>query len=78
MNNSNNNSMYYRYFMYSAEEEDMKIKLNPNSEFGIISVRGVPKKYTSIVTDPNNSRADAIVIWKGDIRKANYTYPNKK
>jgi hypothetical protein len=68
--------MYQRYFMYSAEEEAMKIRVNGNNaKFGVVIVKGSPKKYTSMVTDPKNSRADAIVVAKGDIRKIKYNPP---
>lgn len=76
--NSAPSSMYYRYFMYSAEEESLKQKVHgSNAAFGTVSVRGVPKRYTSIVRDPSESKADAIVICKGDIRKIKYTPPQK-
>lgn len=78
MSANTKNSLYYRYFVYSAEEEALKQKVNgPDTEFGTVSVRGVPKRYTSIVTDPANTKADAIVVWKGDIRKAKYTHPKR-
>jgi len=77
MNNAS--SMYLRYFVYSAEEEALQIKVHgPNTSFGTVSVRGVPKRYTSIVRDPNDSKPDAIVLIKGDIRKIKYTPPQKK
>jgi hypothetical protein len=69
-------SLYYRYFVYSSEEEALKIKLHgANAKFGTVIVRGVPKRYTSIVTDVNNAKPDAIVVIKGDIRKIQYTPP---
>lgn len=75
---SNTQSMYYRYFVYSAEEEALRIKIHgTNASFGTVIVRGVPKRYTSIVTDPKDSKPDAIVIIKGDIRKIKYTPPHK-
>lgn len=71
-------SMYQRYFVYSAEEEELKKKVHgANASFGTVIVKGVPKKYTSIVTDVNASKADAIVVAKGDIRKIRYTPPGK-
>ena len=71
-------SMYYRYFVYSAEEEALKQKVNGiNAEFGTVSVRGVPKRYTSIVADPSKTRPDAIIVCKGDIRKIKYTHPKR-
>ena len=74
----NASSMYHRYFVYSAEEESLKQKVHgPNATFGTVSVRGVPKRYTSIVRDPNESKPDAIVLIKGDIRKIKYTPPQK-
>ena len=39
------NSMYYRYFLYSAEEEALRQKIHgKNASFGTVSVRGVPKR----------------------------------
>ena len=71
-------SMYYRYFVYSSEEESLKQKVHgANATFGTVFVRGVPKRYTSIVRDPSESKADAIVLIKGDIRKIKYTPPQK-
>ena len=71
-------SLYYRYFVYSAEEEAMKIKLyGNNASFGTVSVRGVPKRYTSIVSDISQSKPDAVVVIKGDIRKIKYTPPSR-
>lgn len=71
-------SMYYRYFVYSAEEEALKQKIHGiNAEFGTVIVRGVPKKYTSIVTDITKSKSDALVICKGDIRKIKYFPPSR-
>ena len=71
-------SMYYRYFIYSAEEEKIRKKVHgPNASFGTVIVRGIPKRYTSIVTDPNKSKADALVVIKGDIRKIKYTPPTR-
>lgn len=75
---TNASSMYHRYFVYSAEEEALKQKVHgANATFGTVSVRGVPKRYTSIVRDPAESKSDAIVLIKGDIRKIKYTPPQK-
>ena len=72
------NGMYYRYFLYSAEEEALRMKIHgKNASFGTVSVRGVPKRYTSIVTDPANTKADALIVCKGDIRKIKYMPPSK-
>lgn len=72
-----NQSMYYRYFVYSAEEENLKQKIHgKNAKFGTVIVRGVPKRYTSIVANLADSKADAIVVIKGDIRKIKYTPPS--
>lgn len=71
-------SMYYRYFVYSAEEEALRQKIHGiNASFGTVIVRGVPKRYTSIVTDMNNTRPDSLVVCKGDIRKIKYTPPSR-
>lgn len=73
-----NKSLYYRYFVYSSTEEDMRIKLNgQNAAFGTVIVRGVPKRYTSIVADMSKTNADAIIVTQGDIRKIKYTPPGK-
>lgn len=75
---ANQQSMYYRYFVYSAEEEALKQKINGvNASFGTVIVRGVPKRYTSIVQDMSQSSADALVLIKGDIRKIKYTPPSR-
>lgn len=67
-------SMYYRYFVYSDEEAAIRKKVHGNNaSFGTVVVRGVPKAYTSIVTDPKDAKSDAIIITKGDIRKIKYT-----
>lgn len=67
-------SMYQRYFVYSAEEEALRIKIHGrNATFGTVMVNGSPKRYTSIVADMSKARSDAIVVIKGDIRKLNYT-----
>lgn len=71
-------SMYYRYFVYSAEEEALKQKIHgQNASFGTVIVRGIPKRYTSIVTDMNNTKPDSLVVCKGDIRKIKYTPPSR-
>lgn len=71
-------SMYHRYFVYSAEEEALKQKIyGINASFGTVIVRGVPKRYTSIVTDLSKSKADALVVTKGDIRKIRYFPPSR-
>lgn len=78
MANSTTPSMYYRYFVYSAEEEALKQKIHGiNAQFGTVIVRGVPKRYTSIVADVNNARSDALVVAKGDIRKIKYIPPSR-
>ena len=67
-------SMYQRYFVYSAEEEALRIKIHGRTAtFGTVMVNGSPKRYTSIVADMSKARSDAIVVIKGDIRKLNYT-----
>lgn len=71
-------SMYKRYFVYSSEEEALRKKVyGAGAKFGTVSVHGVPKRYTSIVTDLSNAKPDAIVQWSGDIRKAHYTTPDQ-
>jgi len=78
INRNQTQSLYYRYFIYSSEEEALRIKLHGNdASFGTVVVRGVPKRYTSIVADINNTKPDAIVVIKGDIRKIQYTPPSR-
>ena len=70
------NSLYFRYFVYSSEEESLRMKLyGNNAKFGTVVVRGISKRYTSILSDMSNARADAIIITKGDIRRIKYTAP---
>ena len=70
-------SLYFRYFVYSAEEESLKQKINGNNaSFGEVYVRGVPKRYTSIVSDMKNTKSDAIIVTKGDIRRIKYNPPS--
>lgn len=71
-------SMYYRYFVYSEQEADLFSKAHPTGELGTVIVNGIPKKYTSMVLDTNDSKSDAIVVVKGDIRKIKYTNHKKK
>lgn len=76
--NKYDTGMYYRYFVYSAEEEDLRMKIHGNNaSFGNVIVRGVPKRYTSILTSMNDARSDSILLIKGDIRKIKYTAPGK-
>ncbi len=75
---NNSQSLYYRYFVYSSEEEALRQKLyGQNVSFGTVVVRGTPKRYTSIVKDLNDSKPDAIVVIEGDIRKIKYTHPTR-
>lgn len=76
--NKDAKTLYFRYFVYSQEEEALRIKLfGEDAEFGTVIVHGTPKKYTSIVTDLSNTKSDAIVVTKGDIRKIKYTSPSR-
>ena len=69
-------SMYYRYFVYSAEEEALRIQVHgPDVKFGVVFVHGVAKRFTSIVASMDDTRADAIVLIQGDIRKIKYLMP---
>ena len=70
--------MYNRYFVYSAEEEAIKQQVHgPNAKFGTVIVNGIPKRYTSIVTDMKNAKSDAIIVTKGNIIKGkNYISEN--
>lgn len=73
-----NSSMYFRYFVYSAEEETLRQKVHgKNVKFGTVVVKGIPKRYTSIVTNMEDAPSDAIVLIKGDIRKISYNPPQK-
>jgi hypothetical protein len=76
-NQNDNQSLYYRYFIYSAEEEALRIKIHgPQVPFGTVIVRGVPKRYTSIVSDRKDIKPDGIILIKGDIKKIKYTTPS--
>ena len=71
-------SLYYRYFVYSSEEEALRQKLHGNNaSFGTVVVRGVPKRYTSIVADIKDTKPDAIIVARGDIRKIQYNPPTR-
>ena len=71
-------SLYYRFFVYSSEEETLRQKLHgSNASFGTVVVRGIPKRYTSILTDLKDAKPDAIVVIKGDIRKIKYNPPTR-
>lgn len=73
-----NSGMYFRYFVYSAEEEALRQKIHgPNVDFGNVIVRGVSKRYTSILTSMNDAKPDSILLIKGDIRKIKYTAPTR-
>ena len=79
MISTNTKSMYNRIFVYSATEEERKIKVHgKNASFGTVICKGVPKRYTSIVTSTDDLPADALVLIKGDIRKIKYTPPSRK
>lgn len=76
--NTKTQSLYYRFFVYSSEEEKLRQKLyGNNASFGTVVVRGIPKRYTSILTNLNDAKPDAIVVIKGDIRKIKYTPPSR-
>lgn len=67
-------SMYNRYFVYSTEEATRFSKIYGNkATLGTVIVRGVPKQYTSIVSDMSTAPVDAIPVISGDIRKIKYT-----
>ena len=72
--------LYYRYFLYSQEQENMRLKVEGNLgkqvKTGTVIVNGVRKKYTEISTDPNKSKfSDSVIVTQGDIRKIKYTEP---
>ena len=78
---TNVQSLFTRCFIYSAEEEALRIKLQgQDASFGTVMVHGVPKRYTSIVTvnDLPKIRSDAKVLIRGDIRKISYKAPEKR
>ena len=78
MATANQKSMYYRYFVYSDEEAALRRKVEgENASFGTVSVRGTAKRYTSILSDISQAKADALVVCKGDIRKIKYTSPSR-
>lgn len=77
--NNDVKSMYNRIFVYSATEEERRMRVHgKNASFGTVICKGVPKRYTSIVTSTNDLPTDALVLIKGDIRKIKYTPPNRK
>ena len=77
--NKYDTGMYNRYFVYSAEEEDLRLNIHGNNaSFGNVIVKGVPKRYTSILTNMDDAKSDAILLIKGDIRKIRYTAPGKE
>ena len=72
----------FRYFMFSKEHYDkileIEKKAGNNYKFGEVIVNGFPKKFTTIVRDPQtytNRYSDAKVIISGDIRKIKYNEP---
>lgn len=74
------NDLYYRYFLFSQEQKNMRLKVESNLgkkvTFGTVVVNGVKKEYTDIVIDPNKSKfSDAVIVIQGDIRKIRYTEP---
>ena len=72
-------SMYNRMFVYSATEEERRMKIHgKNASFGTVVCKGVHKRYTSIATSAENLPADALILIKGDIRKIRYTPPSRK
>lgn len=72
------NSLYYRYFVYSQEEEAQRIKVHGNNaSFGTVIKNGIPKRYTNIVKDVNDAKPDSIVVVQGDIRKIRYNPPTR-
>lgn len=67
-------AIYYRYFVYSTQEEERIRKYHGHkAELGTVMVKGIPKKYTSIITDMSQSASDSIIVTQGDIRKIRYT-----
>ena len=73
--------LYYRYFIFSQEQKNMRLKVEANLgkqiKFGTVVVNGVKKEYTDIVIDPNKSKfSDAVIVTHGDIRKIKYTEPS--
>lgn len=70
-------SLYMRFFVYSTEEKELRERIHGANKkvTGTVIVNGVPKEYTSIVTDISNTKSDAIVVISGDIRKIKYTPP---
>ena len=75
------NSKYMRYFLYSREQMKLKKsveeKLGKTFKLGTVIVKGLPKEYTEITTDPTNIKfSDAEVVVYGDIRELKYTKSN--
>jgi hypothetical protein len=71
-------SKYMRYFLYSREQMKIKKsvqeKLGKRFKLGTVIVKGLPKEYTEISTDPKNVKfSDTEIVVYGDIRELKYT-----
>ena len=72
-------SMYNRMFVYSATEEERRMKIHgKNASFGTVVCKGVPKRYTSIANYKKKIKEDALILIKGDIRKIRYSKNSRK
>ena len=77
MNNENNTDI--RFFLFSKQQMDMRIKVDGSVgqqyKPGRVIVKGKYKLFTEISTNPTNSFNDTKVILKEDINKVIYEEP---
>ena len=76
MNNENED---IRYFLFSKEQMDMRIKVDGSIgqkyKPGRVMVRGKFKLFTEISTEPTNNFNDTRIVLKEDINLARYEEP---
>lgn len=75
--------MYYRIFVYSAEQKKEKdsiaAKMGQKYIPGSLVIKGQKKLFTDIVLDINKFRySDARVVAEGDIRRVSFTAPRNE
>lgn len=79
MANNSNDSIYFRYFVYSKtqakEFEQVNKAMNTDTHrLGTVIVNGIQKYYTEKVRDLSKCRyGDSKVVASGDIRKIKHT-----
>ena len=74
--------MYYRYFVYSAEQkklnEEIFKKANKSYQPGSILIRGKHRLFTDILLDMKQSKySDSQIVAQGDIRSFTFTNPSR-